>query len=69
MGIDDFVVNQKDIRCKITDLKEILNVRNGPSYNQWELTFIEDMSRKLDSSVISISQKQREIIVLLWDRI
>ena len=59
---------QADLRMKIEELSESLSLSNHP-WNEWEIGFIEDMSKKLTQKQIHVSPKQYDTIWNLWDKL
>lgn len=59
---------QKDLRVKLEDLRETLNISNH-KWNDWELEFIRNITQKLENMVIHVTPNQWEKIEDLWERI
>lgn len=61
-------IYQADLRRKIRELLESLNISNI-EWTEWENDFIEDMAMKLERPTIRLSEKQYQCVQKLWDRI
>lgn len=61
-------IYQRDIRSKLEDLRDTLNVSNV-KWNKWEREFIESVTLKLEHMSINLSPKQYDNVMNLWERI
>ncbi len=60
--------NSEDLRDKIELLSESVTHR-WVDWDAWELEFIEQMSEKAEQDKFRLTEKQREKVEELWDRI
>ena len=67
-GVQKMQHSEDDTREKLEDLKSSLTVSNAP-WNAWELEFIKDITKHLENTKISLSEKQLNMVIKLWDKL
>jgi hypothetical protein len=56
------------LKEKIQDLVLSIRASNNP-WGDWEKDFIRDLEKKLDSGRLSLSSKQEQKVLELWEKL